>query len=123
MEDEEVSAPTMVRRRFPSLPWRARRRLSRVRFEGRWNGPIRKQVDVHFYAELNDFLAPWRKGGATPRIRGEWLHQRHDRNARRAAYGSGPHHGERRAGGFHVSLGQCRRQSRKAPNSAGWTVG
>ena len=24
-----------------------------------------KQVDVRFYAELNDFLAPWRRGGAT----------------------------------------------------------
>jgi uncharacterized protein with PIN domain len=27
---------------------------------------MRKQVDVRFYAELNDFLAPWRRGGATP---------------------------------------------------------
>jgi len=27
---------------------------------------MRKQVDVRFYAELNEFLAPWRRGGATP---------------------------------------------------------
>jgi uncharacterized protein with PIN domain len=27
---------------------------------------MRKEVDVRFYAELNDFLAPWRRGGATP---------------------------------------------------------
>jgi len=26
---------------------------------------MKKQVDVRFYAELNDFLAPWRRGGAT----------------------------------------------------------
>jgi hypothetical protein len=26
---------------------------------------MRKQVDVRFYAELNGFLAPWRRGGAT----------------------------------------------------------
>jgi len=27
---------------------------------------MRKQVDVRFYAELNEFLALWRRGGATP---------------------------------------------------------
>ena len=29
---------------------------------------MRKQVDVRFYAELNDFLASWRRGRATPYI-------------------------------------------------------
>ena len=26
---------------------------------------MKKEIDVRFYAELNDFLAPWRRGGAT----------------------------------------------------------